>query len=241
MLEPLYRLDAYQKTTKAVVLRADDGGIVLNQTLFYPLGGGQPGDQGFIKWKDHEARVVDTRKIKQENGFESILHILEPNKAFPEIKGEVEITLDWERRYKHMRMHTCLHLLSSLFRESLVTGGQIGADKGRLDFNISSDQLASKESITENLNDLILNNHDVEERWISDEELQNNPDLIRTMSVKPPIGYGRVRLLSIGPGIDLQPCGGTHVKKTAEIGKVEVVKIENKGKQNRRVIVAFKG
>jgi misacylated tRNA(Ala) deacylase len=152
----------------------------------------------------------------------------------------VEVALDWERRYAHMRMHTCLHLLSALFRDAAVTGGQVGAEKSRLDFDIPAGTQLEKDAVTAELNRLIKEGHAVSESFITDEELLAKPELVRTMSVKPPMGHGRVRLLAIGNNVDLQPCGGTHVGNTAEIGAVEVLKIENKGKQNRRIVVGFK-
>ena len=148
--------------------------------------------------------------------------------------------LDWDRRYAHMRMHTCLHLLSAILREAAVTGGQVGAEKSRLDFDIPTGA-PDKDELTAGLNRLVTENHAVGERWITDEQLLAQPELVRTMSVKPPMGMGRVRLLSIGENVDLQPCGGTHVKTTTEIGPVDVLKIESKGKQNRRVVVGLRG
>jgi misacylated tRNA(Ala) deacylase len=238
--EPLFRTDAYLKASNATVTHAGPDGIRLDRSLFYPTGGGQPGDTGLLRWSGGEARLTDTRKYRTENEPEDILHIIAEGTVMPASGTPVEMQLDWDRRYALMRMHTCLHLLSALFHDAAVTGGQVGADKSRLDFDIPSGQSPDKDRVTAELNRLIKEGHPVSESWITDEELLAKPDLVRTMSVKPPMGHGRVRLLLIGENIDLQPCGGTHVKNTAEIGAVEVIKIENKGKQNRRIVVALK-
>jgi misacylated tRNA(Ala) deacylase len=237
--KPLFRTDAYLKTANATVTYAGPDGIRFDRTIFYPLGGGQPGDIGILRWDGGEARIADTKKFRAEGQAEDILHIPAEGSALPAIGAPVEITLDWERRHAHMRMHTCLHLLSAILREAAVTGGQVGAEKSRLDFDLPSGAI-DKDQLTEGLNKLIDENHAVGERWITDDELLAQPELVRTMSVKPPMGLGRVRLLAIGENVDLQPCGGTHVKSTFEIGPVEVLKIENKGKQNRRVVVGLR-
>jgi len=237
--EPLFKADAYLKTATATVAHAGPEGLRLDRTIFYPTGGGQPGDTGLLRWNGGEAKITDTRKFRAEGQPEDILHILAEGSTLPAPGIEVEIALDWERRHAHMRMHTCLHLLSAILREAAVTGGQVGAEKSRLDFDMPSGSV-DKDQLTEGLNRLITENHAVGERWITDDELLAQPDLVRTMSVKPPMGLGRVRLLAIGENIDLQPCGGTHVKATSEIGPVDVIKIENKGKQNRRVVVGLK-
>jgi misacylated tRNA(Ala) deacylase len=175
--------------------------------------------------------VVDTRKGEQGR----ILHQLETGPEPPQPGDELEATLDWERRYAHMRMHSCLHLLGSVLRYG-VTGGQIASDKGRLDFD-TQDEI-DRERVSAAINALIEANHPVQSQWITDEELDRQPELVRTMSVQPPRGAGRIRLLNID-GVDLQPCGGTHVAQTAEIGRVQVTKVESKGRHNRRVYVAF--
>jgi misacylated tRNA(Ala) deacylase len=238
--ELLYRNDAYQKTCTATVTHSGPEGVRLNQTICYATGGGQPGDTGTMTWADGIAKIIDTRKFRAEGQPDDTLHVLEPDAVLPAPGTQVEITLDWNRRYAHMRMHSCMHLLSALLREAAVTGGQVGAEKSRLDFDIPPDEQPDKDHITSELNRLIGENHAVTERWITDDELLAQPDLVRTMSVKPPMGHGRVRLLAIGENVDLQPCGGTHIKNTGEIGPVEVIKIENKGKQNRRITVALK-
>lgn len=230
--EPLFQHDAYLRSCDAAVVEASESGIVLDRTVFYPLGGGQPGDTGWLRAADgHEWRVVDTRK--GETG--RILHVLEPGAAPPEPGASLVATLDWDRRHAHMRMHTCLHLLGSVLRYG-VTGGQIGADKGRLDFD-TQDEI-DKDAVTAAVNALVAADHPVGSTWITDEELDRQPDLVRTLSVQPPRGAGRIRLLEI-PGVDLQPCGGTHVAGTGEIGPVVVTKVENKGKRNKRVYIAF--
>lgn len=237
--EPLFRAEPYLKTASARVTYSGPDGIRLDRTIFYPLGGGQPGDTGIIRWQNGEARIADTKKFRADGQPEDILHILVADSAPPAVGDQVELVLDWEQRHQHMRMHTCLHLLSAILREAAVTGGQVGAEKSRLDFNLPAGSI-DKDQLTEGLNKLINENHAVGERWITDDELRAQLELVRTMCVKPPMGMGRVRLLAIGENVDLQPCGGTHVKSTSEIGPVEVLKIENKGKQNRRVVVGLR-
>jgi len=237
--EALFRTDAYLKSCNAKVLHSGPDGIRFDRTIFYAAGGGQPGDTGVMKWEGGETRIVDTRKFRAEGEAEDINHVLADAPRLPPIGGDVEILLDWERRHAHMRMHTCLHLLSAIFRDAPVTGGQVGAEKSRLDFDLPN--MPDKERIVSELNRLIRENHIVGERWITDDELAAQPELVRTMSVKPPIGMGRVRLLTIGDDVDLQPCGGTHVARTGEIGPVDVLRIESKGRQNRRIVVGLAG
>ncbi len=232
MTECLFQQDAYQKSCKARVLEAGESGIVLDATVFYPLGGGQPGDTGRLRAADgREWVVTDTRKGEAGR----ILHVVGPSPDLPNAGEELEAEIDWERRHAHMRMHTALHLLGSVLRFG-VTGGQIAAAKSRLDFDTQED--IDKAAVTEAVNALVAANHAVQTRWITDEELDRQPELVRTMSVQPPRGAGRIRLLEI-PGVDLQPCGGTHVAATAEIGRVEVSKVENKGRHNKRVYLQF--
>jgi len=230
--DPLFQHDAYLRRCDATVVEATDSGVVLERTVFYPMGGGQPGDTGVLRAADgREWRVADTRK--GEGG--RILHLLEAGAAPPEAGTAVEAVLDWERRHAHMRMHTCLHLVGSVLRYG-VTGGQIAADKGRLDFD-TQDEI-DKDAVTAAVNALVAANRAVRSMWITDEELDRQPELVRTLSVQPPRGVGRIRLLDI-PGVDLQPCGGTHVAETGEIGPVAITKVENKGKRNKRVYVGF--
>ncbi len=233
MTEEIFRQDSYAKTCEATVVRADEQGIVLDRTVFYPLGGGQAGDIGRLIWDGGEIAIADTRKGDQAG---EILHIPEPGATLPTAGTKVSAEIDWERRHRLMRMHTCLHLLCAVI-EGDVTGGSISDGRGRLDFNLPNTQL-DKDAITAELNRLVAEDHPVTPRWVDDAELEANPSLVRTMSVKPPMGSGKVRLLDID-GVDLQPCGGTHVQRTGEIGRVAVTKIENKGKQNRRINLAF--
>ncbi len=216
------------------MLSADENGIRLDRTVFYPTGGGQPGDSGVLRLDGGgEVRIVEARKGADH---EDVVHVPEDGAALPAPGAKVTAELDWERRYRRMRMHTCMHVLCSVI-EGDVTGGQVGDGKGRLDFNLPDTRL-DKEEITAALNRIIEEDHPVASRWISDAELQGQSDLVRTMSVKPPMGTGRVRLMDIA-GVDLQPCGGTHVQRTGEIGRVVVTKIENKGRQNRRINLTF--
>jgi misacylated tRNA(Ala) deacylase len=232
MTEPLFQQDAYLRSCTATVLELGEAGVVLDRTVFYPLGGGQPGDTGVLRAADgHEWRVTDTRKGEAGR----IVHVLEAGAVRPEVGAAVEASIDWERRHAHMRMHTCLHLLGSVLRFG-VTGGQIAADKGRLDFDTQEE--IDKDAVTAAVNALVAANHGVRSQWITDEDLDRQPELVRTLSVQPPRGAGRIRLLEI-PGVDLQPCGGTHVAATGEIGPVVVTKVENKGKRNKRVYIAF--
>jgi misacylated tRNA(Ala) deacylase len=234
MSELLFRDDAYLRSCEALVTGVDERGIRLDRTVFYPMGGGQPGDTGVLRRADGTTvAIADARK---GDGLDDVLHVPAPGSAAPAVGERVTAEIDWDRRYRLMRMHTCLHLLCAVI-PGAVTGGQISDGKGRLDFDIPGEAL-DKDAITTKLNALIAADHAVSPRWITDEELAEKPDLVRTMSVKPPTGYGRVRLLDIA-GVDLQPCGGTHIRHTAEIGRVEVTKIENKGKQNRRVNLAL--
>lgn len=234
-MEELFREDSYLKDCPAKVVASGPEGIRLDRTIFYPTGGGQPGDTGRLRFGDHEVDIIDTRKGAEPG---EILHIPAEGSALPDVGSTVTAEIDWDRRHRLMRMHTCLHLLCSLIKGD-VTGGQISDGKGRLDFNLAPETILDKVALTDALNVLIAGNHDVVPRWIADEELAARPELVRTMSVKPPSGQGKVRLLDIA-GVDLQPCGGTHVRNTSEIGPVEIVKIESKGKMNKRINLAFK-
>ena len=240
MTEELFRADSYLKQCEAVIVSAGPEGILLDRTIFYPTGGGQPGDSGTLTLADGRAiRISDTRKV--ETG---ILHIPEQPDAAAELApgAPVTVILDWERRHRHMRMHTALHLMCASVAGD-VTGGQVTAEKGRLDFDLP-EVTFTKEELAEKLNALIAADHPVTARWITDAEMAAQPDLVRTLSVKPPMGAGpganKVRLISVGEdAVDLQPCGGTHVARTGEIGPLTVAKIENKGRQNRRITIAF--
>ena len=236
MTEEVFRQDAYARSCEARVTAVDEAGVRLDRTVFYPLGGGQPGDSGELVLHDGTAiRIIDTRK---GTAPDEIVHVPEAS-ADPALAGSgVTARIDWNRRHRLMRIHTCLHLLCSLI-PAPVTGGSIRDGSGRLDFDLPESTL-DKQDLTTRLNRLVAEDHPVNPRWISEEELNANPSLVRTMSVAPPRGRGSVRLLDI-EGVDLQPCGGTHVASTGEIGPVRVTKIEKKGRQNRRVIVAFDG
>ena len=231
----LFRDDAYQQSTEANVLAiTPSGGIIVDKTIFYPTGGGQPGDRGTLSWgAGHSVAVTNT--IYGE-GRETIALVPEQGSPLPAIGEKVTQTLDWPLRLLRMRVHTCLHLLTTVLPYP-VTGGAIGDGDGRLDFDIPDAGL-DKDAIESELARRINMNADVTQEWITDEELLAKPDLVKTMSVKPPMGSGRVRLVRIA-GLDLQPCGGTHVRNTFEIGKVLVTGIEKKGKQNRRVRIAL--
>jgi misacylated tRNA(Ala) deacylase len=234
MTELLFRDDGYLRSCSARVTGADGRGIRLDRTVFYPTGGGQPGDTGVLRLSSHRViTVVDTIK---GDGPDEVIHVPASGSDLPAPGTELLAELDWARRHRLMRMHTCLHLLCSVV-PGAVSGGQVSDGRGRLDFDVPGSSL-DKEAIGSRLNARIADAHPVGPRWISDEELAAKPELVRTMSVKPPRGAGRVRLVEIA-GVDLQPCGGTHVRNTAEIGRVAVGKIENKGKQNRRVMLTF--
>ena len=236
MTELVFRDDAYARSCAARVIAVDERGIRLDRTVFYPNGGGQPGDSGVLRLADDTTvAIMDT--IKGE-AADDVIHVPAPGAPLPEPDAEIIAEIDWERRHRLMRMHTCLHLLCAVV-PGAVTGGSVGDGRGRLDFDVPGASL-DKEAIAAGLNRLIAEGHPVAPRWIDDAELAAHPELVRTMSVNPPTGAGRVRLLEI-VGVDLQPCGGTHVRNTAEIGPVGIGKIENKGRQNRRVNVAFVG
>ena len=237
--EPLYRADAYLRDCSATVLAINDrGGIILDRTIFYPTAGGQPGDRGGLEIAGAGPCPIATTVYDEDRT--TIVHVPAEGAAVPQVGSSVRVVLDWETRHRHMRMHTALHLLCSLVRFP-VTGGQIGAEEGRLDCDITDASAVDKDQLTEAISALISADHPVTERWITEEELDANPQLVRTMSAKPPRGSGRVRLVAIGENgsVDLQPCGGTHVRSTAEIGPIAVTRIEKKGKQNRRIRLAF--
>ena len=234
MTEEIFREDAYAKTCQATVTGVNEFGIQLDRTVFYATGGGQPGDTGVLKCADGRAvTVIDTIK---EKGTGIHLHVPAEDAPGLAVGDAVTAELDWDRRLAHMRMHSALHLLCAVI-DGGVTGGSIGAEKGRLDFDLPDTSL-DKEQIAAGLNRLVNEDHPMAARWITDGELDASPDLVRTMSVQPPKGSGRVRLMEIA-GVDLQPCGGTHIGRTGEIGKLRVGKIENKGKHNRRINLHF--
>jgi len=230
----VFRDDAYARGCAARVIATDERGIRLDRTVFYPTGGGQPGDTGSLRLASGETiAIVDAVK---GDAADEVIHVPAPGTPLPSPGTELTAEIDWERRYRLMRMHSCLHLLCAVV-PGAVTGGQVSDGRGRLDFDVPGASL-DKEAIAAQLNALIAAGHEVTPRWITDAELETRPELVRTMSVKPPVGAGRVRLMEVA-GIDLQPCGGTHIRNTAEIGPVAITKIENKGRQNRRINIAF--
>jgi misacylated tRNA(Ala) deacylase len=234
--ELLFREDAYLRTATARVLAASERGIELDRTVFYPLGGGQAGDTGRLLRAPGDAlAIADTRKGETPD---RVLHLPAPGGPLPQPGETVTLEIDWPRRYRLMRLHTALHLLSCVI-PAPVTGGNITAEKARLDFDIDFSQL-NAERIERETNALIAAGAATETVWITDAELDAQPDLVKTMSVQPPRGAGRVRLLKI-PGIDLQPCGGTHVANIAEIEGIRVLKIRSEGKRNKRVEIALSG
>jgi misacylated tRNA(Ala) deacylase len=235
MTERLFLEDSYLTTASATVLAVGPDGIVLDRTPFYARSGGQPGDTGVLRWAGGETAIADTLK----GDGETILHLPAPDAALPPVGAAVEAAIDWDRRLRLMRMHTTLHLLCSLIPGAAVTGGQIGLDKSRLDFDLP--EPPGKTELESDLNALIAADHLITHEWVDEAVLDADPGLVRTLSVKPPRGSGRVRLVRIGSAeapVDLQPCGGTHVANTAEIGPIAVLKIENKGRQNRRITIA---
>ena len=234
MTQALFREDAYQAETEAVVLSSEPRGIALDRTVFYPQGGGQSGDKGTLLLDD--GTVVPIVSAIYDADRATILHVPVEGAALPRPGARAIARIDWALRYKRMRAHTALHLLS-VVAPYPVTGGSVGDAEGRLDFD-SGEAVLDKAEVERRLNELIALDRAVTHRWIADAELEANPSLIKTMSVKPPMGTGRVRLIAI-EGLDLQPCGGTHVKRTGEIGRASVTGIEKKGKINRRVRIAL--
>jgi misacylated tRNA(Ala) deacylase len=232
--ELLFRDDAYLKSAAARVVALHERGIELDRTIFYPLGGGQPGDTGVLVRENGERiAIADTRKGEPPG---SVIHIPASDTSRPEPGEPLLLEIDWARRYSLMRLHTALHLLSCVV-VAPVSGGNIAPDKGRLDFDIDMG-LLDADRITRETNALIASGVATETVWITDEELEAQPDLVKTMSVQPPRGVGRVRLLKI-PGIDLQPCGGTHVRNISEINGIRVTRIRNEGKRNKRVEIVL--
>jgi misacylated tRNA(Ala) deacylase len=234
MTEALFREDAYQAETEAVVVSSDPRGVALDRTVFYPQGGGQSGDRGSLLLED--GTVLPIVNTDYDSDRATILHVPVEGAALPGAGARVIVRVDWDLRYKRMRAHTALHLLS-VVAPYPVTGGSVGDADGRLDFD-SGEAVLDKADIESRLNELIARDAAVSHRWIAEAELEANPSLIKTMSVKPPMGTGRVRLVAI-EGLDLQPCGGTHVARTGEIGHASVTGIEKKGKINRRVRIAL--
>jgi misacylated tRNA(Ala) deacylase len=233
MTVELFREDSYLKECEANVVSVDERGICLDRTIFYPMGGGQPGDSGTLLGFDGtETPIADTFKDRETGDH---LHVPSEGAPLPAVGDKVTLRIDWDRRYRLMRMHSCMHLLCAVVPAG-VTGGSVREDSARLDFDLPDPP--DKLQIEEDLKRLIAENHSMRLEWITDEDLEQQPELVRTMSVKPPTGAGRVRLVRF-EGVDLQPCGRTHVAATGEIGRVRVRKIEKKGKKNRRITVEF--
>jgi misacylated tRNA(Ala) deacylase len=228
----LFRDDAYRRECDARIVAVDGRCVVLDRTVFYPEGGGQPGDRGELALADGMRLAVATTRRDATLG---LVHVLDEAAVAPAPGTAVTARLDWPARYRHMRMHTCLHLLCSLLPYP-VTGGAIGVDRGRLDFDMAEG--IDKPAVEAALRALVVADRPVGDRYISDDALRANMALVRTLSVAPPLGTGRVRLVEV-EDVDLQPCGGTHVARTGEIGRVAVGKVENKGRHNRRVNVLF--
>ncbi|MEO1363940.1 MAG: alanyl-tRNA editing protein [Pseudomonadota bacterium] len=233
MTEMLFRDDAYVRDAAATVIgHTDEGGIILDRTLFYPTGGGQPGDSGHITWAGSSLTIATAVKGERD----AIVLVPSEPRALPPRGAQIEQHLDWDRRYAHMRAHTALHLLSVVMPFG-VTGGSISAGRGRLDFDME-DAPEDRDAIQDALNAHVEADHKVTEDWITEAELDANPALVKTLTVQPPRGAGRIRLIRIGTDtntVDLQPCGGTHVARTGEIGGLRLGKIEKKGRRNRRV------
>ncbi len=228
-----FREQGYLKSCDATVTITGDHFICVDQTVFYPLGGGQPGDIGVLKRADGtEIRIIDCCKDRESGAHR---HICQPGCVLPHPGERVSLTIDWDRRYRLMRMHSCMHMLCVVV-PAPVTGGSIRDGSGRLDFDLP--EPPDKQAIEVELNRLIQQDHPMQLRWITDEEMAQQPELVRTMSVQPPMGAGRVRLVQFGE-VDLQPCGGTHVSSSGEIGAVRVQSIKKKGKQNRRITIEF--
>jgi misacylated tRNA(Ala) deacylase len=239
MSEALFQQDAYLATCTAQVDRINErGGIILDRTIFYATGGGQPGDSGTLTLADGSSIDIATTVYGEDRS--QIVHVPAEGSALPAAGEQVTLHLDWPRRHRLMRVHTALHLMCALVPYP-VTGGQIGEDGGRLDFDIDNPDAIDKDELTAKLQQLVAADHKVSQRWITDAELDANPGLVRTMSVQPPRGSGRVRLVAIGEdgAVDLQPCGGTHVASTAEIGNISITKVEKKGRNNRRFRLAL--
>jgi misacylated tRNA(Ala) deacylase len=239
MSEALFQQDAYLATCTAQVDSINErGGIILDRTIFYATGGGQPGDSGTMTLADGSSIDIATTVYGEDRS--QIVHVPAEGSPLPAAGEQVALHLDWPRRHRLMRVHTALHLMCALVPYP-VTGGQIGEDGGRLDFDIDNPDAIDKDELTAKLQQLVAADHKVSQRWITDAELDANPGLVRTMSVQPPRGSGRVRLVAIGEdgAVDLQPCGGTHVASTAEIGNISITKVEKKGRNNRRFRLAL--
>ena len=234
----LYLDDSMLWDAAGVVVRAGPEGVVLDRTVFYARAGGQPGDAGVLTWEGGTMAVEEARKGEGDE----VLHVPAPGSAMPVPGAVVQAVLDWPRRFAHMRMHTAMHLLCALLPGAAVTGGQVGAERSRLDFDLPA--APDREALDAGFAALVAADHAVTAEWVDEAVLDANPGLVRTLSVQPPRGTGRLRLVRIGAGegqVDLQPCGGTHVTRTGQVGVVRVLKVENKGRQNRRISIGLEG
>lgn len=234
----LFREESYLKEAEATVVGINDrGGIILDRTIFYATSGGQPGDTGYLATEGGR-RIAIAATVTGETK-EEIIHVPAPEQAVPEIGEQLSLAIDWERRLRLMRMHTACHLLTVVCPFP-ITGAAVAEDDSRVDFDIP-DAGFTKEAVTERLMELVAANHPVFTRWITDEELAANPGLVKSKNVRPPSGTGRIRLVCIGENavIDSQPCGGTHVGSTSEVGEIHIGKIEKKGRENRRFRIRF--
>ncbi|WP_241053665.1 alanyl-tRNA editing protein [Achromobacter xylosoxidans] len=224
----------YERQCDAIVIAVGADGVELDQTVCYARSGGQTGDSGTLTLADgRELALADTVYADERR---RIVHVLAEGVAPPQVGERVTVAIDWPRRHRLMRLHTCLHLLGALV-PAPVTGCSISPDSARIDFDLPESTL-DKADLTERLNALITAATDVSVNAITPEELAAQPDLVRTIGAAPPAGTERIRIIEI-PGVDRQPCGGTHVANTGEIGAVAVTKIEKKSRTNRRVVVAF--
>ncbi len=233
-MERLFLDDAYRVACQATVTSTDGGRLRLDRTVFYPNGGGQPGDSGHLSLDD--GTVVPIADTVKGAAVDDVIHIPETGHRLPEAGTPVTARIDWDRRYRHMRMHTALHVLCAIV-DAEITGASVGASRSRIDFNWPQPDM-TRDEITARLAELAAADLPVTPRWISEEELDRRPELIRTMTVRPPRGAGMVRLLEV-EGVDLQPCGGTHVARTGELAGMAISKIENKGRHNRRINIVF--
>jgi misacylated tRNA(Ala) deacylase len=229
MTNAIFNEEPYLQQLQTQITAIDDQWLTFEATIFYPLGGGQPGDIGELSCVNQSLNIIDTRKDKNTG---EIIHQIESLEHGLKVGDKINITLNWQRRHRLMRMHSAMHILCSLIPRG-VTGGSVGELKSRLDFDLG-DHSVDKQTLTDRLNELVKAGHTVEKQFISEQALSDNPSLVRTLSVQPPKGCGDIRLINI-LGVDMQPCGGTHVKNTLEIGELLINKIENKGKRNRRI------
>lgn len=235
--QALYRDDFYLATCEAVVTAVhDDGGIELDQTCFYATSGGQPGDTGFLERAD--GAKIALGQTRHGETKDIIIHVPLEGEVLPSVGEKLVLHVDWARRYRLMRMHTACHLLSVVCSYP-ITGAAVGEEESRVDFDMS--ETIDKDQVTAELMKLVEENHPITLQWITDEELIANPGIVKSKNVRPPIGLGRVSLVCIGENsaVDSQPCGGTHVSETQEVGAIHIAKIEKKGKENRRFRIRF--